>query len=36
MCELRVKETVIVDKDTEIHRIRKELDDSVRQAREDM
>ena len=36
MCELRVKDTVIVDKDIEIRRIRKELDDSVRQAREDV
>ena len=36
MRELRVKETVIVDKDIEIRRIRKELDDSVRRAREDV
>ena len=36
MCELCVKETVIVDKDIEIRRIRKELDDSVRHAREDV
>ena len=34
--ELRVKDTVIVDKDIEIRRIRKELEDSVRQAREDV
>ena len=36
MRELRVKDTVIVDKDIEIRRIRKELEDSVRQAREDV
>ena len=36
MRELHVKDTVIVDKDIEIRRIRKELDDSVRQAREDV
>ena len=36
MPELQVKETVIVDKDIEIRRIRKELDDSVRRAREDV
>ena len=36
MRELRVKETVIVDTDIEIPRIRKELDDSVRRAREDV
>ena len=34
--ELRVKDTLIVDKDIEIRRIRKELEDSVRQAREDV
>ena len=36
MRELCVKDTVIVDKDIEIRRIRKELEDSVRQAREDV
>ena len=36
MRELRVKDTVIVDKDVENRRIRKELEDSVRQAREDV
>ena len=36
MRELCMKETVIVDKDIEIRRIRKELDDSVRRAREDV
>ena len=36
MHEFRVKDTVIVDKDIEIRRIRKELEDSVRHAREDV
>ena len=36
MRELRVKDTLLVDKDIEIRRIRKELEDSVRQAREDV
>ena len=36
MHELHVKDLVIVDKDIEIRRIRKELEDSVRQAREDV
>ena len=36
MRELRVKDTLLVDKDIEIRRVRKELEDSVRQAREDV
>ena len=32
MRELRVKDTLLVDKDIEIRRVRKELEDSVRQA----
>ena len=36
MRELRVKETVIVDKDAEIHRMKKELDGNVMRAREDV
>ena len=36
MRELRVKDTLIVDKDIEIRRVKKELEDSVRQAREDV
>ena len=36
MRELRVKETVIVDKDAEIHRMKKELDGNVMCAREEV
>ena len=36
MRELRVKDTLLVDKDIEIRRDRKELKYSVRQAREDV
>ena len=36
MRELPVKDTLLVDKDIEITRVRKELEDSVRQAREDV
>ena len=36
MRELRLKDVVLMDKDAELVRIRRELVDSVRQAREDV
>ena len=36
MRELRVKETTIVDKDTEIHRMKREMNNSVMRAREEV
>ena len=36
MRELCVKDTLLVDKDIEIRRVKKDLEDSVRQAREDV
>ena len=36
MCELRVKDMLLGDKDDEIRKVKREMEDSVRHAREDV